>query len=202
MIYLISKGYFLTKYEDAVEMEPDKAFEVMDESLYQSFGEHFSDAERGIFLESWTGSTYEEMAVTLKYATGYLSRTLGPGLWESLSKVLGEEVKKPNFRWAVMRYIEAKESRQTVGFSSSVEESCEGVLTVYSEELEPYVNEEKSMSFESTKPNDQEILCGIKTKNVQAGDITQESSQHCTQKILTDAEVEGSTIVGNITQKA
>jgi hypothetical protein len=183
-------------------MESNRLFEIIDRSLDQKLGKHFSDLERDVFLESWEGTTYEEMAHKFNHATGYLSRTVGPGLWDLLTKVLGETVTKLNFKWAVMRYIEAEESRQKLGCSSPVQESYEGVLTVYSEELEPHVNEEQFEPLASIEPNGQKIMCEIKAKTLQAGNLTQKSPRPCMQEILTGAQVEESIIIGDITQDA
>jgi hypothetical protein len=188
-------------------MEPEKALEAMDESLYRSLDRHFSDTERDIFLKSWMGDTYEkmvdkEMAEPLQYAAGYLSRTIGPRLWASLSQILGEEVKKTNFKGAVMRYIEAKESGQQAD-SSPFQESYEGVLPVYSEELEPCVNEKQLESLESTGSIHQEMLCGIEVEKFVAEDLTQKARKGGDVKQKLCKNVKGKSFkFGSLTQEA
>ena len=50
---------------------------------------------------------YDLIAAKSNYSTSYLSQDVAPKLWRLLTKILGEKVKKSNFREAVKRYWKA-----------------------------------------------------------------------------------------------
>ena len=81
----------------------EEAIEVADAAVFASKGRHLTDVEMIILRGSWQNQTYPEMAENSDYAANYLQRTAGPKLWGLLSEVLGEEVKKTNFRTALER---------------------------------------------------------------------------------------------------
>lgn len=81
----------------------EEALKVADEAVFASEKKHLSDVEITILRGSWQNQTYEEMASTTEYAANYLQRTVGHKFWKLLSKALGEEVSKTNFRTALER---------------------------------------------------------------------------------------------------
>ena len=58
---------------------------------------HLSNIQEIIFVESWQGRTYPEIADRHGYDPAYV-RQLGLGLWQLLSQALGEKVSKANFK--------------------------------------------------------------------------------------------------------
>jgi len=58
---------------------------------------HLSNIQEIIFVESWQGRTYPEIADRHGYDPAYV-RQLGLGLWQLLSQALGEKVSKSNFK--------------------------------------------------------------------------------------------------------
>ncbi|HIK11267.1 MAG TPA: AAA-like domain-containing protein [Oscillatoriaceae cyanobacterium M33_DOE_052] len=90
----------------------EDAIEVADAAVFASKGRHLTDVEMIILRGSWQNQTYPEMAENSDYAANYLQRTAGPKLWVLLSEVLGEEVKKTNFRTALERLQGSRQYRR------------------------------------------------------------------------------------------
>jgi hypothetical protein len=84
-------------------MNFEEAVKVADAAVLASEGRHITDVEMAILRGSWENQTYEEMAEMTEYAANYLQRTVGHKFWKTLSKALGEEVSKTNFRTALER---------------------------------------------------------------------------------------------------
>ncbi|GAB4302825.1 MAG: hypothetical protein Fur0025_43800 [Oscillatoriaceae cyanobacterium] len=90
----------------------EEAIELADAAVFARKGRHLTDVEMIILRGSWQNQTYPEMAENSDYAANYLQRTAGPKLWGLLSEVLGEEVKKTNFRTALDRLQGSRQSRR------------------------------------------------------------------------------------------
>ncbi|MEG3438796.1 AAA-like domain-containing protein [Pannus brasiliensis CCIBt3594] len=76
---------------------------IADRVVFQRYGEYLKDTELAVLEESWKGTTYEQMAENLYLSVNYLRGDVGPKLWSKLSKALGEEVTKNNFKAALRR---------------------------------------------------------------------------------------------------
>ncbi|NJK66409.1 MAG: hypothetical protein HC789_17775 [Microcoleus sp. CSU_2_2] len=68
-------------------------------------GKHLSDVQRLLIQTAWSkpGQRYDEIAQETGYSVTYLKQDAGPKLWRMLSDILGEKVKKSNFRGAMER---------------------------------------------------------------------------------------------------
>lgn len=84
----------------------DEAFRAADLAVRAVRAEGLRDIERVVLEGSWYRQTYQKIASTAGYTEGYLSRDVGPALWEVLSQALGVQVKKTNFRTAIERWSE------------------------------------------------------------------------------------------------
>ncbi len=84
----------------------DEAFRVADLAVRAVRSEGLRDIERVVLEGSWNRHTYHTIASKAGYTEGYLSRDVGPALWDVLSKALGVQVKKTNFRTAIERWSE------------------------------------------------------------------------------------------------
>ncbi|GAB4325515.1 MAG: hypothetical protein OHK0047_10430 [Leptolyngbyaceae cyanobacterium] len=82
--------------------EFEEAFQMVDQAVVGHSGEHLSDVQQHILRCSWEGMTYGEMASTSAYTTGSLKRA-GTKLWQLLSDVFTEEIKKTNIRAVLER---------------------------------------------------------------------------------------------------
>lgn len=96
------------------DLEPEfnwiKAQETADFLLFQTTGKHLSDIEIKVLQGSWEGQTYEEIARSYGYSAEYLNKDVGNKLWRKLSEILDEKVTKKNFKEALKRVREKKQS--------------------------------------------------------------------------------------------
>ena len=72
----------------------DEAFRAADLAVRAVRAEGLRDIERVVLEGSWHRHTYQTIASKAGYTEGYLSRDVGPGLWDVLSQALGVQVKK------------------------------------------------------------------------------------------------------------
>ena len=84
----------------------DEAFRAADLAVRSVRSEGLRDIERVVLEGSWNRDTYHKIASKAGYTEGYLSRDVGPALWDILSKALGVQVKKTNFRTAIELWSE------------------------------------------------------------------------------------------------
>jgi len=62
-----------------------------------------NDIQSLVFLETWEGHSYQEIANRLLYEHDYIKQ-VGSHLWRSLSKIIGEKVSKQNLQAVLRRY--------------------------------------------------------------------------------------------------
>ncbi len=86
-------------------MDVEEGLEFADKLIYAKTGKHLNDLEREVLLGSWQGHTYEKM---YPINSEYVEKDVGYKLWEKLSNVLGEKVKKKNFQGALERSLKQK----------------------------------------------------------------------------------------------
>jgi hypothetical protein len=79
-------------------MEFEHAIEAANAALFACFQRYLTDLEVLLLKGAWHNRTYEQIAESAGYSTGYLSRKAGPQLWQGLSQALGEPVSKTNFK--------------------------------------------------------------------------------------------------------
>jgi hypothetical protein len=75
------------------------------EHLLQSANkkQKLNDIQSIIFLETWEGHSYQEIADRLLYKHDYIKR-VGSLLWRNLSQITGEKVSKQNLQAVLRRY--------------------------------------------------------------------------------------------------
>ncbi|MBD2430399.1 MULTISPECIES: NB-ARC domain-containing protein [Fischerella] len=74
-------------------------------------GQRLSYVQSVVFLETWAGRTYTEIADQLDYQHDYIKQ-VGSQLWRSLSQILGEPVSKQNIQAVLHRYQQSSAIRQ------------------------------------------------------------------------------------------
>lgn len=82
----------------------DDAFQAADAAVRAIRDDGLRDIDRVVLEGSWHRQTYQKIAAEAGYTEGYLSRDIGPALWNLLSEALGMQVKKTNFRTAIERW--------------------------------------------------------------------------------------------------
>jgi hypothetical protein len=66
--------------------------------------QRLNDIQSEVFLQTWAGLSYKEIAQQLGYQHDYIKQ-VGSQLWRSLSQTLGEPVSKQNVK-AVLRHYQ------------------------------------------------------------------------------------------------
>lgn len=83
-------------------MNVEEALEIADEALFATTGKHLTDVQKSIFEGSWKDQAYRVIAENC-YREEQHVKNEGWKLWKLLSKALGEEVSKNNFKAAIER---------------------------------------------------------------------------------------------------
>jgi hypothetical protein len=86
-------------------MNIEDVLNFTDSLVFAKKGKHLNDLQRIIIEAASSGSRYgyEEIAQASGYSPNYLKQDVGPKLWQLLSDVFGEKIKKNNFRATVER---------------------------------------------------------------------------------------------------
>jgi Uma2 family endonuclease len=93
-------------------MKAQEALNLVDTLLDSTqVGQRLNDVQSAVFLESWLGLTYREIAQQLSYEHDYIKQ-IGSQLWRSLSLVVGEEVSKKNIKAVLHRYNKSPNTTQ------------------------------------------------------------------------------------------
>jgi hypothetical protein len=91
-------------------MKFEQVFQILDEEVAHKLNRHLKDVEKFVLERAWQDQTYEEMAASsnYQYTYSYLKQGVGPRLWQTLRKTIGEKVSKTNFRAALERWVQIK----------------------------------------------------------------------------------------------
>ncbi|BBD63703.1 WD-40 repeat-containing protein [Nostoc commune NIES-4072] len=86
-------------------MNVEEVLNFTDALIFAKKGKHLSDIQQLIIQAAWSGTRqcYDQIAQTNGYSPNYLKQDAGPKLWQLLSDIFGEKIKKSNFRAAVER---------------------------------------------------------------------------------------------------
>lgn len=90
-------------------MTAEEALNLVDSLLCSTFGQRLNDVQSVVFLESWLGRTYAEIAVQISYEHDYIKQ-IGCQLWRSLSQLFGQEVCKKNIQTVLRCYHQSSNS--------------------------------------------------------------------------------------------
>jgi WD40 repeat protein len=93
-------------------MTEQEALTLVETLLHSAkFGQGLNNIQSVVFLETWAGRSYRQIAAQLGYEYDYI-RQVGSRLWQLLSQTIGEKVSKSNIHTVLRRYQQ--------GMSSSV----------------------------------------------------------------------------------
>ena len=85
-------------------MTPQEAIALIDNLLQSVNKRHkLNDIQSLVFLETWEGDSYQEIADRHKYEHDYIKQ-VGSLLWRNLSQITGEKVSKHNLQAVLRRY--------------------------------------------------------------------------------------------------
>ena len=94
------------------ESEWNQVQSLVDQAIQQVTQKYLSDVEIQVLKGAWEGKTYDAIALEAHLTVKYVSE-VGGRLWQLLSEVLGEEVKKTNFRQALQRYQPGQQTKSS-----------------------------------------------------------------------------------------
>jgi hypothetical protein len=78
-------------------MQIDHIFNLADELVFSKTGKHLDDLQRIILEGTLQGKKYAQIATENQYSDNYIKESASE-LWQILSEVMGEGIKKSNFR--------------------------------------------------------------------------------------------------------
>ena len=93
-----------------VFMNVNQLLQFVDRLVVERTGKHLDDVQRAVVEGTWERQTYDDIAQKC-YVTKNHVGDVGAELWQLLSEILGEDIKKNNFRSSLKRvYIESSQN--------------------------------------------------------------------------------------------
>jgi tetratricopeptide (TPR) repeat protein len=94
-------------------MGAEEALEFVENLVFLKTGEHLDKAQRMILCDLWEDErrTYQDIADHRRYTEAHL-KTVGAGLWNLLSKVLGERVSKSTFQKVIQGFWKTQHTQK------------------------------------------------------------------------------------------
>lgn len=91
-------------------MNVNQLLQFVDRLVVERTGKHLDDVQRAVVEGTWERQTYDDIAQKC-YVTKNHVGDVGAELWQLLSEILGEDIKKNNFRSSLERvYIESSDN--------------------------------------------------------------------------------------------
>jgi hypothetical protein len=91
-------------------MNVNQVLQFVDRLVVERTGKHLDDVQRAVVEGTWERQTYDDIAQKC-YVTKNHVGDVGAELWQLLSEILGEDIKKNNFRSNLERvYIESSQN--------------------------------------------------------------------------------------------
>ncbi|NJK67762.1 MAG: AAA family ATPase [Microcoleus sp. SU_5_3] len=84
-------------------MTPQEAIALIDNLLHANNQQTLTDIQSSVFLETWEGHSYQEIADRLVYEPDSIKH-IGAKLWQTLSQIIGEKVSKKNLQTVLRSY--------------------------------------------------------------------------------------------------
>lgn len=96
-------------------MNVTEVLQFVDQLVFERTGKHLDDVQQAVIEGSYKGQTYHEIAENNHFNKSHVGE-IGGELWKFLSEVLGEDIKKTNFRSTFERlYIQSFNNCLNVG---------------------------------------------------------------------------------------
>ncbi|MEO1429837.1 MAG: AAA-like domain-containing protein [Cyanobacteria bacterium J06633_8] len=83
----------------------NEALKIANHLIYAQVQRNLTDVETSIIQGAWHKQDYGKIAEENNYTLSYISQDVAPKLWKLLSEVVGEKVKKSNFKEALKRQL-------------------------------------------------------------------------------------------------
>lgn len=95
-------------------MNVNQVLQFVDRLVVERTGKHLDDVQRAVVEGTWERQTYDDIAQKC-YVTKNHVGDVGAELWQLLSEILGEDIKKNNFRSSLKRvYIESSDNSNNI----------------------------------------------------------------------------------------
>ncbi|MGB7711354.1 MAG: NB-ARC domain-containing protein [Microcoleus sp.] len=95
-------------------MNVNQLLQFVDRLVVERTGKHLDDVQRAVVEGTWERQTYDDIAQKC-YVTKNHVGDVGAELWQLLSEILGEDIKKNNFRSSLERvYIESSDNSNNI----------------------------------------------------------------------------------------
>ncbi len=132
-----------------LEFSFDQAKQIADIVVFQSTKKHLTDPEVEVLQGAWHGKTYNEIAQNLGFSSNYIQNDIGAKLWRKLTESLGEEITKKNFRQALYRAWENRQSSPLIPLINSLENPYQPVPLNSSFYIQRYLLQSQNYTIES-----------------------------------------------------
>jgi hypothetical protein len=91
-------------------MNVNELVTFVDKIVFEKTGKHLDDVQAAVVQGTWERRTYDDIAQECNVTKNHVG-DIGAELWQLLSKALGEDIKKTNFRSTLERiYIKSLEN--------------------------------------------------------------------------------------------
>ncbi len=108
----------------------DEALKIANNLIYAKTQRNLTDVETAIIRGAWHKQDYGQIAEENNYTLSYISQDVAPKLWKLLSEVLGEKVKKNNFKEALKRhFISSSTCKQNVPLQGNLDKQESLIIT-------------------------------------------------------------------------
>ena len=105
-------------------MNVNQVLQFVDRLVVERTGKHLDDVQRAVVEGTWERQTYDDIAQKC-YVTKNHVGDVGAELWQLLSEILGEDIKKTNFRSSLERvYIESSDNSNIYHINGSNNHFC------------------------------------------------------------------------------
>ena len=95
-------------------MNVSQLLQFVDRLVVERTGKHLDDVQRAVVEGTWERQTYDDIAQKCHVTKNHVG-DVGAELWQLLSEILGEDIKKTNFRSSLERvYIESSDNSNNI----------------------------------------------------------------------------------------
>ena len=95
-------------------MNVSQLLQFVDRLVVERTGKHLDDVQRAVVEGTWQRQTYDDIAQKCHVTKNHVG-DVGAELWQLLSEILGEDIKKTNFRSSLERvYIESSDNSNNI----------------------------------------------------------------------------------------
>lgn len=123
-------------------MNVTEVLQCADQLVFTKTGKHLDDVQKAVITGVYQGKTYDEIADDCKRSESRV-RNVGRQLWQILSKQLGEDVNKSNFRSTITRLNTTSPQIINVGSNHNFN-FCSSAYQPNNENSKPNVNNQSS----------------------------------------------------------